>query len=30
MDKLTLDIKQYQEYERDREEYERWKSQNRR
>ena len=30
MDKLTLDIKQYQEYERDREEYERWKAQNRR
>ena len=30
MDKLTTEIEQYREYERDREEYERWKSQNRR
>lgn len=30
MDKLTQEIKQYREYERDRSEYERWKTQNRR
>ena len=30
MDNLNLEIEQYREYERDREEYERWKSQNRR
>ena len=30
MDKLKMEIEQYREYERDREEYERWKSQNRR